>query len=1598
MAIWDEVSDVFENVWDITTKIVDPFGLVDKAIDSLVPETPSPQTGIDYTKPATDNPINVIYGTRKVSGTIVWAAVGLDKDKDDIPNDLLHLIVVWGEGGTKGVKNLLIDGVDATDDSFDGWLYAYHFNNGFGKNTHYENGSSTTSYQSFSGLSELGWDTAHHKLENTTCSYIRMEWNGESITNIGSLEAVVEGRYIFDPRDNETKFTNNRFLCAYDYITNPVFGKNLNSNDLNEQSFIDAVNIADTQVQKYTGGPTEPMFICNAIIDTSKTVRDNFLTLIQEGFAQPPILNGKLTIDIKGFGTAVDFELNHDNCKQAKELERDQSDFYNRIIVKFPDESQDFKSNEVVYPPKNSALFNQYFNEDNQVLNEKEVTLTTVTNAYDALQYAEVLLKENRTNLPFSIVAEHDAFILEPGDIVPVYNDTLFLNGGEIRVLNRKLQDDGSVLISAIKHNSYPWTPKDQQPAPNLPNYPDITNPAAPTELVFNTDDTGRTQGTVSWNSVYEVFYVEITKNGNRIYSAQTNVKSHTINGFDAASYVINVYAINSLGYKSNSAASINISIATPANPVLNLIKATYNTLALQAKLPFTIDTGGKFIWQYLGQTGERTESNSLLDGTDYFTFTGLSADTNHIFRVKYKNLAGESDWVESQFSTLDNVDDIIDLISENGLPQTALNQETQDLINQLDRDNPNNIPDALEQAKNKLNLVELNTYDQQQKAGEELLLLAADYSRYQKIKANQDKEVWRWVGALAYVDDENGQIVNRAFEYTESKFSEASTLIDGVNSSINLQTKRITDLDEKVISQSAEIELNKSAINLRATYSEVQNEVTRAIESIQPAYSWQFNTTADGWAANNGTINATAEAIQLTWGDISISGISFAADDNPILTIRYKRTGGSGHAGTIKTNGTTLTPTVADVPNDSNWYVKTIDLSADDNYSGTITNLQLILGSSASDTFDIDYIIVGKRSDQLIELEALQARVTDAEQTLDPENGRWAQYVTTTWFNDNAVKTSDVRAEIDSFNSTYSITATLEELDENDVITKANSAQQWISAADSNITNVVTAYLNEDGGLNEQLSTVQSTLDAQAGLVSDQAIAIQHVNSNEEEAAKALFDQAAGQFSDFRKNLSEFKRIAVAIRELESKTDDNGSFAQSIEQLATKFDQHQAYIDNVSKALSNSNQATAIQINNLRVSQQNGDSDTLAQAQAYTRATIGYCVDENGQPTGHETAAICVAAGHEWLESPLAEAMQNLMLSVDGATAKLSQIAQLFKNVDGDLVVRGGTIFDNNGKISGTVSSNDGTVSTNDFIADYNRFGIYNSAGEFVPLFFLDLSNPNDPELVFRGRAEFGGYSVSSESDIRALDGEKGAGRYETATSTGAWSNATANNYFGGNPSGGDVLTIYKSSDPKVQNTRIYQNGSWQAFALHVHGSAIIDESLSVSKIYFDQAFGNNARFEGEVYAGKLIGEQASAISLLTKRRTVDPSNDTASNGELILDFNIASQDFPVVVVIDNITVRGHADVFAAREAVYVNGIVKGNSNAMFVPTNAGGTQEAITGKVRLDIPANQSANVKVVMYYHILGSNSYLYTVEEQEVLVSVLRASELITQNTI
>jgi len=334
----------------------------------------------------------------------------------------------------------------------------------------------------------------------------------------------------------------------------------------------------------------------------------------------------------------------------------------------------------------------------------------------------------------------------------------------------------------------------------------------------------------------------------------------------------------------------------------------------------------------------------------------------------------------------------------------------------------------------------------------------------------------------LFEVNPDDGTFNVRAYTYTDNAFTQAGLLIDGVEGQVTIQAGRITDLGDAVEDANASIDVLAGEIELRATYTEMTEFVSGALDAIIPAYSFGFFNSAEGWTAVNGAITQGNGFISTTIGDIENRSLSYSADENPIITIVTTRTQGTGFVGDLivyyesdipRTYSGVLTQKEIDSQN-----VQNLNLSEEITYTGTVTGLQLVLGETTDDVFEIDSITIGKPSAQLEALEGITAKVNKLGIDIDAIEGQITTFVTTAYYDENTVTLNNVTQVLDGEEAIISLKATQTLLNDQGTVDKANTAAIWVDGADANIRTSVVSFNAEEGGIDDQIAGITGSLD----------------------------------------------------------------------------------------------------------------------------------------------------------------------------------------------------------------------------------------------------------------------------------------------------------------------------------------------------------------------------------------------------------------------------------------------------------------------------------------------------------------------------------------
>ncbi|MEO5364209.1 MAG: phage tail protein, partial [Magnetococcus sp. DMHC-8] len=93
-----------------------------------------------------------------------------------------------------------------------------------------------------------GW-SSDHKLSGCAYVYVRVTYSSFAFQQIPTITVDVRGRKLYDPRDGQTRWSDNPALCARDYLTHPIYGKGMDEAFIDDASFGSAATQCEERVQ-----------------------------------------------------------------------------------------------------------------------------------------------------------------------------------------------------------------------------------------------------------------------------------------------------------------------------------------------------------------------------------------------------------------------------------------------------------------------------------------------------------------------------------------------------------------------------------------------------------------------------------------------------------------------------------------------------------------------------------------------------------------------------------------------------------------------------------------------------------------------------------------------------------------------------------------------------------------------------------------------------------------------------------------------------------------------------------------------------------------------------------------------------------------------------------------------------------------------------------------------------------------------------------------------------------------------------------------------------------------------------------------------------
>lgn len=568
--------------------------------------------GILLNTASTVEPLPVIYGTRKVGGTLCLCEVSGDS------NQYLNLVIALAEGEIDSVTNIYIDDLPDNDPRFNGGLVqAVDWKVG--------TDSQTASIELLAALP--GSWTAAHTGTGVAYLYLRLKYSQDAFSGLPTITANVRGKKVYDPRTGLTAYSNNPALCVRDYLTNNRYGRGIAAALIDDASIITAANYCDELVA--IPGGTQARYTCDGIVNVDNTAFDNIKTLLSSCRGMLVYSAGiyKLVLDkieTPGFAFTEDNITGGWTIAQPGKRAK-----FNRVTAGIFNPANNWQPD---YAISDSTAYRA---QDNGLLLEDKINLPYTANVYRGQQLAGLRLKQSRFGLSVHFNALQEGLRAEVGDVVSITHSTPGWVAKPFRITQITISSTDEVEVTASEYDDsvYALDTLTAITGSRTTNLPDVFATAAPgvpsvvESLYATTGSTGvRARATATWSagdSFVVAYLPEYKLASSSSYTALPVVRTATAIIDDLAPGVYNfrVRAENAIGTRSayspvTSKEIVGLSAAPAAINGLTVIAISGRAYAAWDVSPdLDVRIGGRIIVRHTPLTsGALWENGIVLD------------------------------------------------------------------------------------------------------------------------------------------------------------------------------------------------------------------------------------------------------------------------------------------------------------------------------------------------------------------------------------------------------------------------------------------------------------------------------------------------------------------------------------------------------------------------------------------------------------------------------------------------------------------------------------------------------------------------------------------------------------------------------------------------------------------------------------------------------------------------------------------------------------------------------------------------------------------------------------------------------------------------
>ena len=413
-------------------------------------------------------PRQIIYGKARVGGTIVHM------ETSGTDNYLLHMVVAIAGHEIEELTSVRINDNDlTTSTSTINGSTVYTVTNADYTNTDNDNnfGSGRLMRYTFQDGSQtavdgymnaqLGSMGTSDKFQDVAYVYLQMVFDAEKFGGgIPAISFLVKGKKCYDPRSNNTVWTENPALHIRDFLTNTQYGIKATSEEINDTTnaggFSSAANICEQNVTLADGSTTEKRYTANGFTNFSANGNGIIESLLSAMAGKMSYVNGKFNV-FAGATQTPSLTITDDDLLDALQIQTNPNsgNLFNSVKPLYVDSTQGYVAADAeVY--QDTGMLNADTPTGESTANyvkQMETQLPFTVTDTMAQRLGRIALKSQRQTTSLSCLVSLKYMRLQPNDWVYLTNERMSYSQKVFEVISTNMQviSDGDVPIMATQ-------------------------------------------------------------------------------------------------------------------------------------------------------------------------------------------------------------------------------------------------------------------------------------------------------------------------------------------------------------------------------------------------------------------------------------------------------------------------------------------------------------------------------------------------------------------------------------------------------------------------------------------------------------------------------------------------------------------------------------------------------------------------------------------------------------------------------------------------------------------------------------------------------------------------------------------------------------------------------------------------------------------------------------------------------------------------------------------------------------------------------------------------------------------------------------------